>query len=265
MVYGYIFTDKELAIDFFGPVTLPDNSEERRFNQIACHIFLLTLALVNVIYYIIVPGLGTGSLKKNFLQQLAFLGALMQIGSCTNSITRYNIGDEYNFVVGNLGAVFGFLSGVFNNIALSTIWFHNSPNRKRNWAICSFVIAMLSVFALYMELKTYDETHFFWFRVINMQNTPYTGITVYFTYRALKSGKVTINPNIISHDAVTNLFFVLTCFQLFWFLTNVSGVTLYIYIGGGLTFGVINVATYFMGQFDEFYDGSPFEKQPLLG
>jgi len=257
----------DLAVQFFGSVALPDNSEERRMNQIACHIFLLTLALVNVVYYIFVVGLGTGSLKKNGLQQLAFLGALMQIGSCSCSITRYNIGDEYNTVIGNWGAVFGLLSGIFNNCALSTIWFHGSPSRQYQWGLCCAVIAAASIIAMIMELLTYQSTHFFWFRIINMQNTPYTGITVYFTYRALKSKKINIDSSIIKHEDVTRLFLVLSFFELFWFLTNVSGVTLFIYIGGGLTFGVVNVATFYMGLFDDYYGGSPDigEFSPLLG
>lgn len=256
----------ELLIDFFGGLDLPDNSHERAMNQLACHIFLLTNVLVNVAYLIFVAGFGTGSLKKNFLQQLALLGALMQIGSCGNSITRYNIGDEYNFAIGNAGAAFGLASGVFNNIALSTIWFHGSTNRKMKWIIFSICWALVSCFAMYMELKTYEETHFFWFRVINMQNTPYTLLCCYFTYRGLKNKKISIDPNIISHSAVTSLFKVLTLFQLAWFLTNVSGQTIYIYIGGGMTFMTVNVATHFMGSFNDYYD-SPVggEGQPLLG
>lgn len=255
-----------MRVDFFGPLDLPDNSDERAMNQLACHIFLLTNVLVNIAYLVFVAGFGTGTLKKNFLQQLALLGALMQVGSCGNSITRYNISDEYNWAISNAGAAFGLASGVFNNIALSSIWFHGSPNRKKNWMIFSTIWALISVFAMYMELKTWDETHFFWFRVINMQNTPYTLICVFFTYRALKNKKISIDPTIIAHADVTRLFLVLTYFQLAWFLTNVSGQTIYIYVGGGMTFMTVNVATHFMGNFNDYFD-SPIngEDTPLLG
>jgi len=245
--------EKKLLVDFFGSVSLPDNSHERAMNQLACHIFLMTSVLVNVAYLIFVAGLGTGSLKKNFLQQLALMGALMQIGSCGNSITRYNIGDEYNFKIANMGAAFGLASGIFNNIALSTIWFHKDPNRKRNWFIMSVIIILLSVWAMTMELKTYDKTHFFYFRIVNILNIPYTMICCFFTYRALKSGKITISKGTNSTEAVTNLFLVLTLFELLWFLANVSGMTIFIYIGGGLTFMTVNVATHFMGNFDDYY------------
>jgi len=256
----------ELLINFFGHTDLPDNSHERAMSQLASHIFLLTNVLVNVAYLIFVAGFGTGSLKKNFLQQLALLGALMQIGSCANSIHRYNIGDEYNFAIGNAGAAFGFASGVFQNIAISTIWFHGSTNRKMKWIIFSICWALVSCLAMYLELKNFEKSNFFWFRVINEQNGPYTMLCCYFTYRGLKNKKISIDPNIISHSAVTNLFMVLALFQLAWFLANATGQLIYIYIGGGMTFMTVTVATHFMGNFNDYYD-SPVggEGQPLLG
>jgi hypothetical protein len=252
-----------VVIDFLGSVALPDDSLERALNQIACHIFLLTLSSVNVFYYVFIAWLGNGSIKKNYLQQLALVGAAMQIGSCTASIIRYNIRDEYNYAIGNTGAVFGLLSGVFNNIALSTIWVHSDPNRKFKWQLISVIIALITAVALYMEFTTYDETHFLYFRLVNMQNTPYTMITCLFTARALKSGKLKIDPKIIAHEDVLSVFSVMWKFLLVAFLSNLSGITLFIYVGGGLTFGCVNVATYYMGQMDDYYDYGG-ETTPLL-
>lgn len=258
-------TMTELLVDFLGKVTLPDNSHERAMNQLACHLFLISLSGVNFIYLFFIGYLGTGSVKKNFLQFLAMLGALMQIGSCYCSIWRYNIGDEYHFAIGNAGALFGLLSGVFNNCALSTIWIHGDPNRKKKWTVICSIIFFISAFAMYKELVTYEETHFFWFRIVNMQNVPYTGITCYYTYRALSNGKLKISPKIIEHEDVTRCFQVLWIFLLVAFFANLTGITLTIYIGGGLCFGCVNIATYYMGLMDDYYD-SPFEGEttPLL-
>jgi hypothetical protein len=251
-----------VLVDFLGSVALPDDSLERAMNQLACHIFLLSLSGVNVFYYVFVA-YPNGTLKKNFLQQLALLGALMQIGSCSCSITRYNIRDEYNYAIGNAGAVFGLASGVFNNIALSTIWIHSDPNRAFKWKIISAIIALISIVALYMEFTTYDETHFFYFRVVNMQNTPYTLITCLFTARALNSGKLRINPSIISKDNAVAVYSTLWKFLVVAFLANLTGVTLAIYVGGGLCFGCVNVATHYMGLMDDYYDYGG-ETTPLL-
>jgi len=79
------------CFNFFGKA-VPDVA----MNQLVCHIFLLTLSMVNVIYLFFIEGLGKRARFKNFLQQLAFFGALMQMGSCANSITRYNMQDVYN-------------------------------------------------------------------------------------------------------------------------------------------------------------------------
>ena len=252
-----------VLIDFLGKVTLPDNSEERALNQVACHIFLLSLSGVNAFYYLFIA-LPNGTLKKNFLQQLAFLGALMQIGSCSNSITRYNIGDEYNFKIANWGAFFGLASGVFNNIALSTIWIHGDPNRAFKFKLIAVIIFLISAFALYMELTTYEETHFFWFRVVNMQNTPYTLITCLFTARALKSGKIKVDPKVIATENAIAVFDTIWKFLLVMYLLNMTGITLFIYVGGGLTFGCVNAATFYMGQFDDYYDSPLGESTPLL-
>lgn len=248
---------EELLINFLGTTALADDSNERALNQVACHIFLLTSVLNNLAYLIFVAGFGIGSLKRNPLQQLALLGALMQLGSCYNSISRYNIGDEYHFNMGNMGSLFGLLSGIFNNSALSTIWFHKRPNRKFKWMVCSIFIVLLSTCAMIIQLNTYEDTKFFYFRIINICNTPYTMICCLFTYRALKSGKITINENIIKHEDVTNLFLVMFVFELFWFLMTFFGIPWFMYMGGGLTFGVVNVATHFMGNFDDYYDWSP--------
>mmetsp|Transcript_21937 Transcript_21937/g.52207 ORF Transcript_21937/g.52207 Transcript_21937/m.52207 type:complete len:257 (-) Transcript_21937:170-940(-) len=253
-----------VLVDFLGSVALPDNSLERAMNQLACHIFLLSLSGVNVFYYVFVA-YPNGTLKKNFLQQLALLGALMQIGSCSCSITRYNIRDEYNYAIGNAGAVFGLASGVFNNIALSTIWVHSDANRAFKWKIIAAIIALISIVALYLEFTTYDETHFFWFRAVNMQNTPYTLITCLFTARALKSKKLRIDPSIIAHDDAVAVFSTLWKFLSVAFLANLTGVTLAIYVGGGLCFGCVNVATHYMGLMDNYYDyGGAGETAPLL-
>jgi len=256
----------ELLVDFLGSVTLPANSHERAMNQLASHIFLLSLAGVNFIYLFFIGYLGSGGVKRNFLQVLVMFGALMQIGSCTCSIWRYNIGDEYNFALGNAGAVFGLLSGIFNNCALSTIWFHGDPNRKSKWTITCFVIFLISAVAMFMELVTYEETKFFWFRVVNMQNTPYTGITCYYTYRALVNGKLKISPSIIKHEDCISCFKVMWIFLLVSTVSNFAfGITLTLYVGSGLTFGCVNIATYYMGHFDDYYE-NPFggETQPLL-
>mmetsp|Transcript_23154 Transcript_23154/g.49317 ORF Transcript_23154/g.49317 Transcript_23154/m.49317 type:complete len:258 (+) Transcript_23154:365-1138(+) len=243
-----------VLVDFFGSVALPDGSHERFMNQLVCHIFLLTLSLINVIYLFFVEFLGKGALQKSFLQQLAFFGALMQIGSCSNSITRYNIEDEYNYIISNAGAFFGLAAGCFCNIALAPIVFHDCTNRKLKWKIFSIALISASIYCLYMECTTFDETGFFYFRVMNMQSVPWTAFTIWYTSRALKKGTVTIDPSIISTEAAINMCFVIGVTMAILFLLNLSGVTIFIYISGGLAFGCVNVATYYMDKMEGLYD-----------
>jgi len=240
--------------DFFGKVDLPDGTMERFMNQIVCHVFLITLALVNVVYLVFIEGLGKGALQKSFLQQLALFGALMQIGSCGNSITRYNIQDEYNPLISNLGAGFGLAAGCFNNIAVASILFHGCDNRKMKWGIFSTFLIGLSLFLIYMEVTTFDDTHFFYFRVLNMQSTPFAAFCLLYTSRALNKGTVKIDSAIISKEAAVGVFKVMGYFLVFGFFCNMTGYTIFIYIFGGLTFGCINVSTYYMDKMVGLYD-----------
>lgn len=253
-----------LLVDFFAKVDIA-KEPDRALNQLACHIFLFTLSGINFIYLFFIGYLGTGQTKRNFLQFMAMLGALMQMGSCLNSLWRYNIGEEYNYFIANAGAVFGLISGFINTSAVSPIWFHTDANRKRKWAICCFVIFLANAFCMFMEFRTFDKTHFDWFRGINAMNTPYTGITCFIAERGLKNGKIKIDPNIIRREDCIKTFRVMWISLLFLFFAYMPNITLFDYVAGGLTFGCVNVATFFMGQFDDYYD-NPFggETQPLL-
>jgi len=243
-----------LLADFFGKVDLPDGTSERHMNQLVCHIFLLTLSMVNVIYLFFIEGLGKKALYKNFLQQLAFFAALMQMGSCGNSITRYNIEEEYNATIGNMGAFFGLAAGCFSNIALASILFHGCENRKKKWAIFSTCLIGLSIFLLVKEVTTFNKTHFTYFRYLNMLSTPFAAGCLLYTSHALQKGTVKIDSAIISKDDAVRVFKVMGIFLVFAFLTIVTGMTLVIYIGGGLVFGCVNVGTYYMDHMVGLYD-----------
>ena len=243
-----------VLVDFLGPNDLPDNSHERAMNQLVCHMVLITNAGVNFVYLFLIAGIANRSLQKNWLQKLALFGALMQLGSCTCSLTRYNIGDEFNFALSNLGAFCGLASGVFNNTALSVVWVHDASNRKLKFQLISLFILLASVVAMIMELKTFDETHFLYFRMVNMLNNPYTLVTCFVMWRALKNKKAKIDSDIIKHDDLTRLFLVLWIAEFVITVSSLVNVTLFIYAGGGLTFGAVNIATYYMGQMTDFYD-----------
>jgi len=243
-----------LLADFFGKVDLPDGTNERHMNQLVCHIFLLTLSMVNVIYLFFIEGLAKRDLFKNFLQQLAFFGALMQMGSCGNSITRYNIQEEYNPTISNTGAFFGLAAGCFNNIALASILFHGCDNRKKKWAIFSTCLTGLSIFLLFKEITTFDKTHFTYFRMLNMLSTPFAAGCLLYTSHALKKGTVKIDSAIISLEAAIRLYKVMGIFLVFAFFAVPTGMTIVIYIGGGLVFGCVNVATYYMDKMVGLYD-----------
>merc|ERR1719188_511001 len=87
-----------------------------------------------------------------------------------------------------------------------------------------------------------------------MLNNPYTMVTCFVMWRALKNKKAKIDPGVIEHDYLTRLFLVLWISLFVITLSTLVGVTLFIYAGGGLTFGAVNIATYYMGQMTDFYD-----------
>lgn len=250
--------EKELLVDFFGSMGLPDYTLERSLNQITCHVFLMTGAMVNLAYLVFIAGFGTGTLKKNPLQVFVLIGCLGQMLSCGYSITRFNVGDEYNFALANWGAFWGLFGFIFNNIAISTIWIHKSDNRLQKWKIIAAVIVAINIVVFGMQLKTWEETRFQYYRMLNGLNQPYAALCYYFTHRALKSGKITISESIIKTEDLANLFLVMCFFNLFWFvITPTTYITTLIYVGGGLQFMTLNVATHYMGQFDEYYEYSP--------
>jgi len=243
-----------LLANFFGGVDLPDGTRERHMNQLVCHIFLLTLSMVNVIYLFFIEGLGKKALYKNFLQQLAFFGALMQMGSCGNSITRYNIEEEYNPFISNMGAFFGLAAGCFNNIAIGSILFHGCDNRKKKWAIWSAFLIGYSIVLLYLEITTFNSTHFWYFRQLNMCSSPIAAVCFLYTSHSLQKGTVKIDSAIISNEAAIRIFKIMGIFCVCAVLTMVTGMTIVIYIGGGLVFGTVNVATYYMDHMVGLYD-----------
>jgi len=243
-----------LLADFFGKVDLPDGSNERHMNQLVCHIFLLTLSMVNVIYLFFIEGLGKRALYKNFLQQLAFFGALMQMGSCGNSITRYNIQEEFNPLIANMGAFFGLAAGCFNNIAIGSILFHGCDNRKKKWALWSAFLICFSIFLLFKEITTFKSTGFWYFRVLNMCSTPIAIVCFLYTSHSLQKGTVKIDSAIISNEAAIRIFKIMGIFCVFAQLSLGTGMTIVIYIGGGLVFGMVNVATYYMDHMVGLYD-----------
>jgi len=252
-----------VIVEFFGKVTLQDGTMERFMNQLVCHVFLLTLSMVNVIYLFFIGILGRGGLP--FLQKLALGGALMQMGSCANSITRYNIEDEYNYTIANAGAFFGLAAGCFNNIALSVILFHNSDNRKFKWRVFSIFLIVLSIVLLCMEMTTFEDTGFFYFRVLNMLSVPFTALCCWMTKRALEKGTLTL-PESTSTEEATGVFKVLGLFFFISFFVNLTGYTILIYISGGLAFGAVNVATYYMELMEGLYEkpAATVENQPLV-
>jgi len=243
-----------LLANFFGHVDLPDGTRERHMNQLVCHIFLLTLSMVNVIYLFFIEGLAKRDLYKNFLQQLAFFGALMQMGSCGNSITRYNIEEEYNPFISNMGAFFGLAAGCFNNIAIGSILFHGCDNRKKKWAIYSAFLIGLSIFLLFKEITTFNTTHFDYFRKLNMLSTPIAVVCFLYTSHALEKGTVKIDSAIISKEAAVRIFKIMGIFCVFAVLAMPTKMTIVIYVGGGLVFGTVNVATYYMDHMVGLYD-----------
>lgn len=244
-----------VLVDFFGKFSLPVGSHERFMNQLVVHIFLLTLSLVNVVYLFFIEGVGKRALQKSFLQQLAFFGALMQIGSCGCSITRYNIEDEMNYAIGNAGAAFGLAGGFLRNIAIASILFHGCENRKRKWGIFSICHFCLSTTMLIIELRNFDKYGFTPFRIMDMQYAPFCSICCFYTSRALSNGTVKIDSSVISKEAAIGTFKVMSYFLItFWLIGMVTSIAIFTYINGGLTIGCVTVATYYMDKMTGLYD-----------
>jgi hypothetical protein len=257
-------------VEFFGSLKM-EVGTPRNLNQLVAHCFLLSGAATNVVYLVLIAGLGTRSLQKNFLQQLALVGALMQIGSCGCSLWRYNIEEEYNNTIGHAGSAFGLLGGMANNLALSTIWIHGASNRKSKMRMISAFIVLLFTVPMVMEIIKWDELSagievdpeatnpYIYFRVIEGIKMPYTITVCLFTARALKNGKATIDPKIIATEDLVRVLYVMAGFLAFCYCFLTLGLigsqyTTLIYYASGLQFGVYNIMTYYMGQMNDFYD-----------
>jgi len=234
--------------------SLPDGSNERNMNFLVCHIFLMALSMVNVIYLFFIEGLGKRALFKNFLQQLAFFGALMQMASCANSISRYNIQEEYNPLFSNGSSFFGLAAGGFNNIAYGSILFHGCANRKRNWAIFSILLVGASVLVFINQVATFKEDHFDVFIKFNIPNTPFAALCILYTSYSLNKGTVKIDSATISKEAAVRTFLVMGIFLVLDFVATTTKVTIVMLVGGGLNFGCVNVATYYMDHMVGLYE-----------
>jgi len=250
-------------INFFGR-SFTDETVEHSLNQIAGHKFLLTLSSINVIYLFFIEGLGKRALQKNFLQQLAFFGSLMQIGTCTATIIRFNVQDEHNPIYGIPSTVFAFIANCFNFIALGVTLFHGCDNRKMKWRIFSVFIIGLSILGAYLQITTSVNYLFYIFLTTS---SPFCIICHWYTAHALQKGTVTIDSAIISKEALIRTFKVMAYFLSFVYVFGsiVSGITILPLIIQGLTFCCVNIGTYYMDKMVGLYD-KPVrrEVEPLL-
>jgi len=235
-------------INFLGTMSLPVGSDERDLNQIAGHMFLLTLSSINVVYLFFIEGLGKRALQKNFLQQLAFFGALMQIPSCCSTIYRYNIQDESYHA--HLGSLFGYIANCFNYIAVGVILFHGCDNRKMKWRIFSVSVIGLAILGMYLELTTSVKLYFPIFISFPLKN-----FCFWYTSYALQKGTVTIDSAIISKKAAIRTFKVMAYVPFIGLVLGiVTGITVLQYIVAGLVFCCVNIGTYYMDKMVGLYD-----------
>jgi len=243
-------------IDFLDTGSTPVGSDVRNVSNVAAHIFLLTLSSANVVYLLFIEGLAKRALQKNFLQQLAFFGALMQIGSCVNSIHRYNINDEFNLLYAHSGSAFGFIANCFNFIALGSILFHGYDNRKMKWRIYSVSVIGLAICCMYYELTTFEESRFISFEIFI--NVPLNMFFLWYTSWALQKGTVKIDSTVISKEAAIRTFkvlaFILFLRFVFFIVFLKTEYTSLGYIMYGLNFCCVNIGTYYMDKMVDLYD-----------
>jgi len=253
-----------VLINFFAKMgSLTKGTDENALNQIAGHMFLLTLSSINVVYLFFIEGLGKRALQKNFLQQLAFCGALSQIGTCTATIIRYNIQNDFNPFYTKFSSGCAFIANSFNFIALGVTLFHGCDNRKMKWRI--FSVSVIGLFGLgaYLEITT-DKILLGYVLAIS---PPFCSICHLYTSHALQKGTVTIDSAIISKEALIRTFKVMAYFLSFVYVFGsiVSGITILPLIIQGLTFCCVNIGTYYMDKMVGLYD-KPVrrEVEPLL-
>mmetsp|Transcript_53296 Transcript_53296/g.59607 ORF Transcript_53296/g.59607 Transcript_53296/m.59607 type:complete len:260 (-) Transcript_53296:210-989(-) len=229
-----------------------NGTDEYALNEIAGHMFLLTLSVINVVYLFFIEGLAKRALQKNFLQQLTFFGSLMQIGTCTSTIIRFNIQDAHNPIYGIPSTVFAFIANSFNFIALGVTLFHSCDNRKMKWRIFSVSIIGLATVGAYLQITT----SVIYLNGFLITSPPFCIICHLYTSHALQKGTVTIDSAIISKEATIRTFKVMAYFlSIVYVLGNlILGMNVVALINQGLTFCCINIGTYYMDQMVGLYD-----------
>merc|ERR1712020_92165 len=108
--------------------------------------------------------------------------------------------------------------------------------------------------AFVLEIIYWEAYGFRFNRILELIRIPYVSVVCYFTARALKNGKVNIDPSIIEAGDATRLFMTMAVFLAVWFVANFSVITVVVYFGSGLMHSAVNIATYYMGQMTDFYD-----------
>mmetsp|Transcript_26393 Transcript_26393/g.26847 ORF Transcript_26393/g.26847 Transcript_26393/m.26847 type:complete len:255 (+) Transcript_26393:70-834(+) len=241
-----------VLINFFAKMgSLTKGSDENALNEIAGHMFLLTLSVINVVYLFFIEGLGKRALQKSFLQQLAFCGVLSQIGTCSSTIYRYNIQDDNNPSLLKLSSGCAFIANIFNFIALGVTLFHGCDNRKMKWRI--FSVSVIGLFSLgaYLEITT----HVVYLGYVLAILPPFCIICHWYTSHALQKGTVTIESAIISKEAAIRTFKVMAyILSICYVLAIVSKIYVLLLINQGLVFCCVNIGTYYMDKMVGLYD-----------
>lgn len=241
-------------VNFLTTKHAPEGSEERNAVFLCAHIGFFFFNLVNVGYILFYQGYAYGKLRTNRLMPIAIAACATQALSCSTSIHRYNINDEYGpFAL--YGTALGLFAALFMNINYLFILFNKTVTAKKI-GVGTILWMLLFVPCMALSLRDWETKRFAYFQVAIAASTAYSIICIYFGMVAHKNGDIRIDSSILSYDQMNNLFrvsillttLVLVCGGLFAY-------PMLLYPGTGLTYSVMVILVSYVGQMDFMTEG----------
>lgn len=243
----------------------PVGDSMRNLSFMIGHVGFFMFNFLNCVFLLLISGFVFKRLWGNTLSKLGLMAALIQCsGSCTSSIHRYNIDDEFGFYA-HTGVWFGILAYFPFNICMLHLLFNANKGEIGNISyitIGTFIWLAITVWCIVASEMYWDELNFAPFQYFValstiIQTTAYSSLLY-----SQSKGMVGFSAGgdfSVSSQSVTRLALVAIGLQLVAFAGAGSGIPVFIYPATGLTFTIMCITSVVFGEMDFMQD------HPVIG
>ena len=231
----------------------PKHTIERNIHFLIGHCGFFLFNFINCWVIVLIHGFVLGRFKKNKLMKYAFAACFCQLTSCTFSIYRYNINDEYgdNTSLAHWSNVTGIVAFMpFNYVSCRIFINHESTRRLLSVSTITLVGFGIFIF-VFGDFVRWKQDDFKWIRIYFAMSTlfqlsAYIKASWAFCRREIRlPGDFPVPDEMVNR--VLLICIILTVMALFFAGTKMPVLQ---YPATGMTFSVMLVAVSLFGEMD---------------